>query len=172
MARWKLTAPHYLNVEGTEWEYKEVDRTTGKEVRRRYSVPRLIHPDDPSDWTEKVFGLNGQAVDGSVVVSDGNGASGSDIIFSGDPTPDMIPLDDAARAISEGFAGKWKHPIDSLSGTFADGLVDRMQAEMSRLQSQQSAPKIEGLQELLAAIGGMMKQNQEIIGALADKRRA
>lgn len=167
MARWKLTAPHYLVVDGVEWEYKEIDRTTGKEVRRRFQVPRLVDPNDPGDWTQKEYGLNGLVADGVVNVSNGNNPGPGDIIFHGDPTPDMIPLDDEARAISDSFAGRWNHPIESLSGTYADGLIDQFQIEMAKLQSTTKPAQIEGMSELLTAMGEMMKQNQ----ALIDKRR-
>lgn len=170
MARWKLTSPHYLVVDGIEWEYKEIDRTTGKEVRRRFQVPRLVDPADPVDWTQKEYGLNGIVVDGVVNVSDGNNPGPGDIIFHGDPTPDMVPLDDEARVISDSFAKRWNHPIESLSGTYADGLINQFQVEMAKLQSTNKPAQIEGMSELLTAMSEMMKQNQTLIDGLGKRR--
>src|ERR1700690_2128608 len=100
MARWRLAGPHYLNVEGSTWEYKEVDRTTGKQKRTLFPVPQLLDPDNPGDWNH-VRGKD----DGEIIVADGRGeVNAKDIIFSGEPTPDMVPLDDDAKAITAKMA--------------------------------------------------------------------
>ena len=44
MARWKLMTPHYLNVDGEEWEYQETDRQTGRPRGTKFRVPRLLDP--------------------------------------------------------------------------------------------------------------------------------
>ena len=49
MARWRLTQKHYLNIPGSEWEYSETDRTSGRQARHRYVVPALLDPDSPND---------------------------------------------------------------------------------------------------------------------------
>ena len=44
MARWKLMTAHYLNVAGTKWEYQEVSRVTGKQIRMQLPVPMYLDP--------------------------------------------------------------------------------------------------------------------------------
>lgn len=164
MARWKLLAPHYLNTTDenkTMWEYKEVDRGTGKQVRKQFDVPRHLNPFDPSDWNYQL-GRD----DGEIIVSDGVDPGPKDIIFKGNPTPDMMPVDDAARKISAGFVEVWKHPIENVSVPFSQSLVDKFQAEMAAVQTTQKAQPVEGMTELLTAMTQMMKQNQEMIAAL------
>src|SRR5215467_7186330 len=100
MARWKLMVPHYLMTNpATEWEHKETSRETGKQSRVIYKVPRYLDPKDPSDWTDRE----------DVVVCDGKNPGRGDIIFLGEPTPDMEPVDDEAKKISQKFidSGKW-----------------------------------------------------------------
>jgi len=171
MARWRLAVSHYIHVDGTEWEYKEMDRVSGREVRKRFSVPRFLDVNDPLDWTEKVIGRDGSAIDGNIIVSDGLGAESSDIIFTGDPTPEMVPLDDAAAAISAKFAGRWKRAPDSPEGNYADGLVEQLQGEMLKLQTTPGVVQVDGMSDLLTALTSMMKQNQELLATLTPPRR-
>lgn len=175
MARWKLAAPHYIYVPGTKWEYSEISRSTGRPTRQTFAVPRYLHPEDPADWTE----ITGRD-EGMIIVCHPGKGQGRDIEFTnpagdgpGDPTPDMIPVDDEARQISAGFAMKWKHPIESLSTTYGDKLLEGLESEVAQVQAQAPAA-IEGMTELLAAIGGMMKQNQEILATIVPRgqRRA
>lgn len=165
MARWRLINAHYLSIAGTTWEYKEVDRSTGKQIRREFPVPLYLNPGEPSDWNYRI-GRD----EGEIIVSDGNGAEPRDLIFAGDPTPDMEPLDDAARKISAGFADRWKHPIESLPGSFSQSLLDGMQREIATIQSQTKTPTVEGMSELLGAMTTVMKQNAELLAALSSRR--
>lgn len=110
MARWRLINAHYLNIldpdtgEPTKWEYSETDRTSGKARRKTYHVPQLLDPKDPSLCNR----------DGDIVVcQEGKGIPG-DIIFFGEPTPEMEPLDEEAEAISTSLQSKWAHPIETL----------------------------------------------------------
>ena len=165
MARWRLAGPHYLNVEGSTWEYKEVDRTTGKQKRTLFPVPQLLDPDNPGDWNH-VRGKD----DGEIIVADGRGeVNAKDIIFSGEPTPDMVPLDDDAKAITAKMAPKWKHPIESLTGTYADMMMKDLGEQIQEVRAQGAAAPVEGMTELLTAMKAMMKQNQELIASLAAK---
>jgi|SRR6185437_10143855 len=164
MARWKLVAPHYLNVEGVKWEYSEIDRTTGKPRRAVFPVPSLLDPGDPADWNHR----QGRD-DGEVIVTNGGASDPRDIRFTGDPTPDMIPLDDEAKAISASFASRWRHPIESLPSTYSDALVEDFQKEIADLRTSSGPAKVEGMSELLTAMTAMMKQNQDILAALAAK---
>lgn len=123
MARWKLTAAHYLNVPGTEWEYEETNRDTGKRGRKKFLVPMYLSPEDPEF----------QNRDGEVVVAYEGSAERRDVIFEGLPTPDMEPLDDEARAISEAEMPKWVHPIESLPATgehYSQSLLTMLERQM------------------------------------------
>jgi hypothetical protein len=259
MARWKLNAPHYLNVAGTTWEYKEVDRSTGKQIRKTFDVPTLLEPENPGDWNY-VTGKD----QGEIIVSDGKNAEPKDIIFAGKPTPDMVPLDDEARAITAAMGSKWNRTFEQTTGnSYAEGIlddltkhgqpdptfpsrdiedyiivvtdapgvnqrdvvfegkptpgmlplddeakaitaqcskgiwkptpgtdddsqraslsnqiIDELMGQMNTIKDEvRTAPAIEGMNELIATMTAMMKQNSEIIGLLAKqsaegKRRA
>lgn len=103
MARWALRQKHYIAIKDTEWEHKETDRDTGKQVRKVYTVPRFLNPEDPNDYTHKEL----QAV---IVCHEGKGDR-RDLVFYGDPTPDMEPLDDEAQAISDSVSKNWVQPM-------------------------------------------------------------
>lgn len=110
MARWRLHNAHYLNIldpdtgEPTKWEYSETDRTTGKARRKTYHVPQLLDPKDPSLCN----------YDGDIVVCQEGKGEARDIVFFGEPTPDMEPMDEEAETISESLKSKWAHPIETL----------------------------------------------------------
>lgn len=167
MARFKLTAAHYLNTKDpNEWEYKEVDRTTGKEKRHLRQVPMFLHPEDPSTWnyiTERL--PNGQIADGMIVVSTKEDPNfPKDIIFIGPPTMDMEPLDDEAKVLIAALQGKWKHPIDSLPGNFAEKLPDlwQQQIEAAKLNAMQ-APAVSTKE-----LDDLRRQNNTLAEQLAE----
>ena len=56
MARWRLTAKHYLTVPGIEWEQKETNRDTGRQMTKKYPVPLFLDPDDPADQNYREAG--------------------------------------------------------------------------------------------------------------------
>lgn len=92
-------------VAGTQWEYKEQDRGTGRAARKMYNVPQLLDPKDPADCNYP----------GEIIVcSEYDRAFPRDIIFLGEPTPEMEALDEAAETISASLRHKWEHPIDTL----------------------------------------------------------
>jgi len=111
--RWRLTEPHYLNVEalpdGTriEWEHKETARETGRTVRKLFPVPMLLDPKDPAD-----FNHSGEII--VTIRADDARLDPRDYVFAGKPTPGMEPLNEAAEAITNAERGRWEHPIDSL----------------------------------------------------------
>lgn len=120
MARWRLTAPHYLKVPGTEYEYKETDQTTGRQGRKVFQVPLWLHPDDPGS----------QNYPGEVIVTNKEDrAFPRDYLFVGPPTPDMEPLDDEAEKLSDSMRERWTHPIESLPSTNASILPPTPQAQ-------------------------------------------
>lgn len=182
MARWRLTASHYLNVPGTEWEYTENSRTTGRPERKKFKVPMLLDVNDPQAWTEFVTGGDGKPIEGYIIVSDGTNPEPRDVIFEGDPTPDMRPVDDAARAISDKFKDRWIHPIDSLPGTgaFADSMINSFTAQIAALQAGQAGPQNvslagvsqESFVELQTQVSELVKQNSILLSKLLEKPEA
>lgn len=103
MARWSLMNAHYLNVPGTEWEYKETT-DSGKQGRKIFPVPLHLDPNNPRDHNYP----------GEIIVCHEGKGQPKDIVFVGPPTPDMTPLDDEAQAISDSMQPAWIHPIESL----------------------------------------------------------
>jgi hypothetical protein len=164
MARWKLVCAHYINtVAGTEWEYHETDRTTGRQMRSRYKVPRLLDPNDPGDWTWKEGNKDNQI--GEIIVCHEGKGERTDIAFLGDPTPDMIPMDDEAKAISATFTERWRYKPDTDAGNFSQSMIDRFQADMAEIKARPA--EIPGMADLVSAIGKMAETNQTILQALA-----
>jgi hypothetical protein len=166
-----LIEPHYLNVEGTKWEYVEVDRGTGKQLRKQFSVPRFLDPNDPADWTEKEMTPAGHVVNGRVIVSDGNGAQPGDIVFVGDPTPNMLPLDDEAKKISASYSTKWSAPNPDSNRTHSQSLLDDLEQQMlivERRNAEAKSAPVEGIEKLLTAMAAMMEQNQQLLSVLGS----
>ena len=166
MARWKLLASHYLNVPGTEWEYKEVNRVTGRPQVKKFPVPLLLDVTQFADCNYR----NEMTGDGEIVVCYAGKGLDKDIIFEGEPTPDLLPLDDEAKAISETFADKWHHPIESLEAngpSYSEQLLDRLQNEVADVRSKTTSAQVEGMSELLTAMTAMMKQNQDMLQLIA-----
>ncbi len=187
MARWRLRTGHYLNtiileddkvVAGAQWEYKEQDRGTGKAARKMYNVPQLLDPNDPADCN-----YPGELI----VANDFDRAFPKDIVFKGDPTPDMEALDDAAEAISASLRHKWEHPIETLpvnGGMSSDEqafMAKMMQSFASQIgaQVQQAAPapnagvsveEFEALKAQLADMKALLEQKP--VPASTIQRRA
>lgn len=132
MARWKLTATHYLNVPGTEWEYEETTRATGKRFRKRFEVPLYLSTED-AEYQNR---------DGEVIVAWAGSAIGTDVIFVGNPTPDMEPRDAEAEAISERLRPTWVHAIESLpsTGDFSQSLLTMFEKQIEALGGLQASP--------------------------------
>jgi len=156
MARWKLLTSHYLNTPGEEWEYTENDRNTGRPRRIKFPVPRLLDINDPSCWTNKWGGQGNE--EGEVIVCYKDKGDSHDIIFTGDPTPDMVPIDDEAKVISAGFADIWRYKPESIGVDHSQSLIDRFQIEMAEIKTK--PVEIPGLSDLVSAIGALIKQNE------------
>ena len=170
MARWRLTAPHYLNVPGTEWEHKETDQSTGKQARKVFLVPALLNPDTASDCNYP----------GEIIVCyDGKG-QGRDIVFEGDPTPDMEPLDEEAEAISATFRAQWQHPIESLAPngeSYSSDLLRMLEAQLLKAGKGEAAQAVpnsgvsrEEFEALQAQLAALMAQNAELTAAKPGRR--
>ncbi len=168
MARWKLVNAHYLNCVGTEWEYNEVDRTTGRQVRMRLPVPRHLNPYDPSDWTNRWGNKDNE--EGEIVVCHAGKGEPKDVVFQGDPTPDMVPIDDEAKAISGSFTELWRYkPEVDAPGGFSQSMVDKFQSQFAELQSKPST--VPGLEDLAKAVAAIAKQNQDMLQSLVKPDR-
>lgn len=173
MARWRLRNGHYLNtlameedklVAGTQWEYKEQDRGTGRAARKMYNVPQLLDPKDPADCNYP----------GEIIVcNEYNRAFPRDIIFLGEPTPEMEALDESAEAISALLQHKWEHPIDTLPVNGAMNSDERafmekmMQSFVASIGAQMQSPPVnasvskeefDALKAQLAALQAQLSQ--------------
>ena len=170
MARWKLMNAHYLyTLEPVEWEYSEVDRTSGRPIRKKFHVPRLLDPKDPSDWTTR-WG-NKDNSEGEIIVCFPDKGERGDIAFRGDPTPDMVPVDDEAKEISASFANHWRYKPDTELGGYSQSLVDKFQSEMSEVESKPASVQVEGLADLVAVMASQAKATQDLISSLHPTRR-
>lgn len=171
MARWKLTEPHYLNVPGTKWEQTLTDRVTGRPKRLSYPVPLYLHPDVESDWNYQ----ENRNVEGEIIVCHEGKGLPKDIVFAGEPTPGMLPLDEEATAISGKFADKWVPNTGLDDGSQRDGfqqkllmgLLDKFN-DASNVAS--AVPLAPGFEKLMETMMGMMAQQTQILAMLAEKQ--
>ncbi len=170
MARWKLVEPHYLNlVDKTEWEYGEID-SNGRPRKIRVTVPRLLDPRDPSDWTNQ-WG-NRDNAQGEIIVCKPGKGDAHDLEFLGDPTPGMSPVDDEARAISASFENLWKYKPEDSVQTYSQSLIDQFdELKASMVASSASGSvKVEGLDTLVAAMAEQSKAITALLSKTADRR--
>lgn len=156
MARWSLRNSHYLNVPGNEWMHEETDRETGRRNRKIYTVPQLLDPNNPQDQNYRELGE-------VIVCHEGKGEP-RDIVFVGEPTPEMEPLDSEAEAITASLRQKWEHPIDTLPAN--GGMNEQESAFMKAMMSQfaqnaqpnSSVPQAE-FDKLKEQVAELMAQN-------------
>jgi hypothetical protein len=137
MARWRLTAKHYINAtrhgEVTQWMREETNRDTGRVARTLFNVPVYLDPDDPRD----------QNYPGEIIVAYEKGARPKDLVFTGEPTPDMEPVDEEAQKISDTTRPKWKNPIDSLSatgGNYSEALLTLLSKQLEEAANKSGPP--------------------------------
>ena len=137
MARWRLTAKHYINAtrhgEKTQWMREETNRDTGRVARTLFLVPTYLDPDDPRD----------QNYPGEIIVAYEKGARPQDFVFTGEPTPDMEPVDEEAQKISDDTRPKWKNPIDSLSatgGNYSEALLALLSKQLEEAANKSGPP--------------------------------
>lgn len=168
MARWKLTAKHYLNVEGTKYRYEETDKETGKRAEKEFLVPRFLDPEDRNDCNR-----NGELV---VFLKGSEGKPvKDDFIFVGPPTRDMEPLDEEAEKITEQFLASYKDPIGDLPEGMDYGamVANQFERALEKLMSKGatipnqsvagvSREEFEALQKQLAEL---MAQNAALVEA-------
>jgi hypothetical protein len=168
---------HYLNVstyqgEPVEWEYVEQSMSAqvgvgmpkkGRTARRRFKVPLFLDPNDPGDYNYP----------GMIIVAWEDSAEGDDIVFEGNPTPDMEPFDGEAREISAKLAQHWEHPIESLPGNYGSSLIADFETQIDRLSRvQAAAPAAKAddkvLTQLQEQLEALMAQNT----AMAERLEA
>lgn len=130
MARWRLTAAHYLNI-GEEWEYEETDQITGRRVRTKFKVPTLLDPKDGSRWTNR---------EGDIVVCLPGQGHKTDYEIQGGPTPDMEPVDEEAEAITAKLRPRWESGPDTPGQDFGERLIMKMQEQIDAIASGRVTP--------------------------------
>lgn len=166
MARWRVTAKHYINAkqfgEDTTWVREETNRDTGRAFRRTFAVPLYIDPEDPI-CINKNIGF-------CVVATEGSEMPG-DIIILGPPTPDMEPLDDEAKAITKAESVKWKDPINSLpisiGDDFGNQLLAMLTAQFNTVSAQGPNTSLKGASNTeIEELKAMLIAQQEQIAKL------
>lgn len=164
MARFRLTAKHYLNVTvpGRKiiWRYEEVSRD-GIANQSEFPVPLYLDPEDQR-WQNSPEGI--------VVATEASKEHPRDYILQGEPTIDMEPLDDEAQALRESLMPKWTNPVESLP---AQGLnpgeqafIDAFAKQMGQFAPQQTNVDIKALQEQMKAL---QEQNAQLMAKLEAK---
>ena len=166
------TALPYM-VDGTKWEYSEVDRVTGRPKRTQFPVPLHLDPTIESDWTHKYDQWSGD-----IIVSNGTNADAKDHIYKGPVTPGMFPLDDEAREITAKSAGNVWMPttdtsIEAQNESYANKLLSGFIDKMTDLKSAvTTAPIDPGITQLLSSMSEMMMKQTEILAQLVGKEKA
>ncbi len=170
MARWKLTAKHYLHAlqygQPSEWQREEINVQSGRAFRKTYPVPMFIDPDDPH-CINRHLGY-------CVIATEGSDQPGDLIVSNFKPTPDMEPLDEEARQLSEVERPHWINPIDGLSPTmgedFANQLLAALQQQMNKTQVGSTGSNAE-VSNLSALVAAQQKQIEALILALSGSGR-
>jgi hypothetical protein len=104
MARWRLVGEQaaYLKTDPPSiYTIRETDVVTGKTAQKVFEVPTEVPP-------------------GSILALAEGFHQDTDIIFSGDPTPDMYPLDEEAKAITAAMEQRWGQQFLGLEGNYSD----------------------------------------------------
>jgi hypothetical protein len=173
MARWKLTSSHYLTVQGTAWEQIEVDRMSGKQIRKRYDVPLQLDVADTSLWNGNIIrNPRGEVLGGDIIVAHADGEHlADDYIFRGNPTPDMFPLDDEAKALSAKFEKVWNAKPDE-EITYGRRMIERIEEVGQRQHDEARTMKVEGLEDVLKGMAELMAMNQALMAQLIPAKVA
>lgn len=162
MARWRLTAKHYIHAkrfnEETQWVREETNRDTGRSSRKTYKVPMYLDPENGQD----------QNYPGEIIVAYEGTKFPHDIILEGPPTPDMEPLDAEAEEISAKYKPGWIDPIESLpanGGNYSEALLEVLSKQLDAA-SRQNATKptvdLAAFEKMQADIKSLMEQNAKL----------
>lgn len=156
-ARWRLTQKHYLNVPGTEYEYRETS-SAGKAIRKRFEVPQFLDPEAPSD----------QNYPGEIIVAQGSDALPKDIIFVGNPTPDMAPLTPEAERISKEYMAGWGQPaVDMGDEGYTANLLRELTMTLNSFNATAAPSSASGeLTEMRDQMKQLMAMNMALIAKL------
>jgi len=128
-----------------------------------------LDPRVADDWN---FKYPNNEMDGEIRVCwEGKGMP-DDIVFEGDPTPGMLPIDDEAKTITAKFNWTPTQGIDEesqRSGFFAR-LGDEMINQLTDLRAAQaSQQQAHGVDKVLEAMAAMMEQQRQFMGLLMGK---
>lgn len=164
MARWRVTAKHYINAkqfgEDTTWVREETNRDTGRAFRRTFAVPLYIDPEDPICINKNV---------GFCVVATEGSEMPGDIVILSPPTPDMEPMDDEAKKITAAESVKWKDPINSLpiniGEDFGNQLLAMLTTQFNTVANQPTSASLKGASnDEVAELRRMVMALQEQLG--------
>lgn len=163
MARWRVTAKHYLLArqfgEDTTWVREETNRDTGRAFRRTFPVPLFIDPEDPICINRNV---------GYCVVATEGSEMPGDITLLSPCTPDMEPLDDDARKVTAEESKKWKDPINSLpiaiGEDFGNQLLTMLTAQFNTVANNPSVSLKGASNSEIEELRAMVRELQQQIG--------
>jgi hypothetical protein len=94
-----------------------------------------------------------------IVCHEGKGED-SDIVFIGDPTPDMLPVDDEAREITATFEVRWKAKPESMAGDYSQSLIDKFNVEAEAIRAK--PVEVPGLADLVGAINKLVETTTSV----------
>lgn len=174
MARWQLTEPHYLNVPGTFWEQVTTDRRTQRPIRKQYPVPMHLDPRIETDWTQKA---ENNDMDGKIVVCYAGKGLPTDIVFEGEPTPGMLPMDDEAREISSKYSWTPTNEVNygvgvddaSHQGKILGGLIKQLAEATVSGQGSSAIPA--GFEKFMESMAQMMQQQTMLLAAIMERQQ-
>lgn len=167
MARWRVTAKHYVLArqfgEDTTWVREETNRDTGRAFRRTFAVPLYIDPEDPI-CINKNIGYAVAATEGFEMPGD--------ITLLSPCTPDMEPLDEDAKQITAKESKKWKDPINSLPISIGDDFGNQLLAMLTaQFNNVSQAPSVslkgagkDEISELKAMLAVQQEQIAKLLG--------
>lgn len=167
MARWQLTEAHYLNVPGTMTE----DRTLGENNKKKLVCPRHLDPNQDADWNYKEM-ISPNVMEGKIIVCHEGKGEPRDIVFVGEPTPGMLPIDDEAREISGRYNWTPTQGLDqdSQANSYTNQLLLGLTESLVGAREQaKSIQPVEGMSELIGTINDMMKLQAQVLAALTGK---
>lgn len=169
MARWRCDEPHYIRAcpidlldEGVTWEYKETDRVTGRERRKRFPVPY---------YCER----------GSVVCRPGSEKDVSDLIYEGPPTHAMTPLDKEAEQITDELRPTWRNAMIDAGQEFSNAsMLESLAKQLAQAMNAngplpQASPQTaagvgrDEFAELQKQVAALMARNAELEAKAAGR---
>lgn len=178
MARWRLTASHYIHVPGCTYTREETDRETGEVAKFTYDVPMLLDIRSPPRRYNQ---------DGYIFVTDKPNGNPRDVVFLGPPTPDMEPQDDEAKEISA--KQTWQNPMgegafpSNGGANYGEALTQKfenMMTELTNALASGKGPKAmsgkgvdpDAFAELQKQVAELMSQNAKLQNDAADRGAA